>query len=922
MATASPTPMGSSHFDSLLRRPSSRQIYRQQPSRIQTKTELVPAPKHVRKYSMDSSDDEIPVPMVLSALTNALLNDGEPAVETSPKLSRTNSSPANLDRSKRAEIASISQGGASPSEGKVRSPYPRRVVRLNGTPSTLRRSTSLSMAVKRHNEQQSQAAEPKAEVSLDLSTPAPIPRTVRIPITARGSQGSSLRGSSGKISSRTDSGGRSEREGSAPQEHPTTVARSQLAVSQGSVSRYAPSTIGRRKFGEEAGLQSSMRSRQVTGMLLRGPARRGRRRADEEEQSPVDEKENGLEAVRSSQEPESQESQEPQSQSQEPEFTQDPEQNWSSAYPAAYQKFSSGSPNGADDAHNSGPSYRDLAAASNSPVGGDDVLSKIRRSRSPPPPTLDAAERATAGEAQRVVKLSAVSGSPVDRRVVPGSILRSQSPPLPTFKNTERSTKETSGARPPLQVSRHPAQPVFKVPAPRLDLPATHDQENAPPTFKKNNQEPLIFLDNMDKKSTRPESMDMDKIVQRAVMSPARQPLALRSQNTPRRPAPPPPKMSILDAATKTAGAAASNASGRRNRVKVNGKVFTRLDLIGRGGSARVHRVMAENSTFYALKKVNLEDADEMAVQGFKGEINLLQKLGGDDRVIQLYDYEMNDEKGVLSVLMELGELDFKKVLDIRNKNEQPRFDPTFVRYYWKEMLECIQAIHLHDVVHSDLKPANFVLVKGRLKLIDFGIANAIETDQTINVHRENQIGTPNYMSPESLIDYNAKPDHRGRVPNNVAKLMKLGKPSDIWSLGCILYQLVYGRPPFDHIPGMLPRCQAIVNDNYAIEYPSVGTGSVPVPNGLIKTIKKCLDRDQFRRPTATDLLSDNDPFLNPIDFDDSALPITEELLGRILLNVASKIKDRTPTEAELLQLWPQGYFDRLRKNMADGKAL
>ncbi|EHK99263.1 putative Serine/threonine-protein kinase mph1 [Glarea lozoyensis 74030] len=358
--------------------------------------------------------------------------------------------------------------------------------------------------------------------------------------------------------------------------------------------------------------------------------------------------------------------------------------------------------------------------------------------------------------------------------------------------------------------------------------------------------------------------------------------------------------MSLLDAATRPAGAATAS-SRSRNRVKVNGKIFTRLDCVGRGGSARVYRVMAENSTFYALKKVNLEDADEAAVQGFKGEIDLLEKLKGEERVIRLYDYEMNDEKGVLSVLMELGELDMKKVLDIRNKNEQPKFDPTFVRYYWKEMLECIQAIHHHDVVHSDLKPANFVVVKGRLKLIDFGIANAIETDETVNVHRENQIGTPNYMSPESLIDYNAKPDSRGR---------------------CILYQLTYGRPPFDHIALMLPRCQAIINFNYAIDYPAVGVGNVPVPAGLIKTMKKCLERDQFKRPTATELLSDNDPFLNPIDFDDSALPITEELLGRIFLSVAAQMKNRTPTEMELSKVWPQGYFDKLRRNLAEGKGM
>lgn len=233
-----------------------------------------------------------------------------------------------------------------------------------------------------------------------------------------------------------------------------------------------------------------------------------------------------------------------------------------------------------------------------------------------------------------------------------------------------------------------------------------------------------------------------------------------------------------------------------------------------------------------------------------------------------------------------------------------------------------LQAIHEHDVVHSDLKPHNFVLVKGRLKLIDFGIANAIQTDETVNVHRETQIGTPNYMSPESLMDSNAKPDARGRIPNE-PKLMKLGKPSDVWSLGCILYQMVYGRAPFAHIANQMQRCQAIVNFNYAIEYPAMGVGGVRVPTSLIRTLKRCLDRDQHRRPSATELLDERDTFLNPPELGgDEAFPMTEELLGRIIQNVALKCKGKAPTDADLLVAWPKGYLANLRQKLRDGRAV
>lgn len=58
-----------------------------------------------------------------------------------------------------------------------------------------------------------------------------------------------------------------------------------------------------------------------------------------------------------------------------------------------------------------------------------------------------------------------------------------------------------------------------------------------------------------------------------------------------------------------------------------------------------------------------------------------------------------------------------------------------------RQMLEAVHAVHLENVVHTDLKPANFVLVQGRLKIIDFGIAKAIAND-TVNIQRDQQVSS------------------------------------------------------------------------------------------------------------------------------------------------------------------------------------
>ncbi|KAG6554330.1 hypothetical protein Mapa_004246 [Marchantia paleacea] len=295
----------------------------------------------------------------------------------------------------------------------------------------------------------------------------------------------------------------------------------------------------------------------------------------------------------------------------------------------------------------------------------------------------------------------------------------------------------------------------------------------------------------------------------------------------------------------------------------VNDKRYQKLGMIGKGGSSEVYKVIDSEFSIYALKKITLGGRDHSTARGFYQEIEYLERLRGKRHIVQLIDCEVTDgfvveetygdekiqEDVCIYMVLEFGEIDLAGILSKRRKemleSNEP-LDDNWIRFYWKHMLSAVKTIHDERIVHADLKPANFLLVKGELKLIDFGIAKAIQTDTT-HVVRDSQVGTLNYMSPEALID-NSK-DEDGRV-------FKCGRSSDIWSLGCILYQMVYGHTPFSHIRSMYRKIQAITSRNFYIEYPPIRDP------WLLDVMKRCLTWDRHLRPDIAQLLLH--PFLRP----------------------------------------------------------
>ena len=120
--------------------------------------------------------------------------------------------------------------------------------------------------------------------------------------------------------------------------------------------------------------------------------------------------------------------------------------------------------------------------------------------------------------------------------------------------------------------------------------------------------------------------------------------------STPREPTMPPPSMAI--------------SQHREQILVVRGKRYRVMKLLGKGGSSRVYEAFDEQrNQVVAIKRVNLEEADDETTRGYINEIGMLEKLQGEDRIVRLFDHETVEEENVLFVIMEKGDTDLASLL-------------------------------------------------------------------------------------------------------------------------------------------------------------------------------------------------------------------------------------------------------------------
>ena len=246
---------------------------------------------------------------------------------------------------------------------------------------------------------------------------------------------------------------------------------------------------------------------------------------------------------------------------------------------------------------------------------------------------------------------------------------------------------------------------------------------------------------------------------------------------------------------------------------------------VGRGGMATVYRAQdKKHDRPVAIKVLHPYLAVNLGPERFLREIQIAAQLQH-PHIVPLYDSGQAGD--LLYYVMPYVE---GESLRQRLEREQ-RLPVDDALYLGRAVAAALDYAHRHGVVHRDIKPENVMLHEGEAVVTDFGIAKAVTAASANTLTQTGAtVGTPAYMSPEQA-----------------AGAAELDGRSDVYSLGCVVYEMLAGRTPFTG-----PTAQAIIAQCFTEPPPPLRGSRGDLPEWLEPVVMKALAKDAAARfPTA-----------------------------------------------------------------------
>ena len=244
--------------------------------------------------------------------------------------------------------------------------------------------------------------------------------------------------------------------------------------------------------------------------------------------------------------------------------------------------------------------------------------------------------------------------------------------------------------------------------------------------------------------------------------------------------------------------------------------------VLGKGNYGIVYLVLKSNKN-YVIKQIPLQGLTLEEKNDVKNEVKILSEIKS-DYVVQLYEsFEENNNLNIVMEYCKGGDLE-KAISD----RKQVPFDENFIWKIFIQILIGLADIHHKNILHRDLKTSNIFLTRDfNVKIGDFGVSKKLSNTK----FAKTVIGTPYYLSPEI---WEEKP---------------YNKKSDIWALGCILYELCTFMHPFD-ATNPVALCNNILKENPEIPK--------DLNNNFRNLIEKTLQKKMEDRPSCKTILNYN----------------------------------------------------------------